>query len=244
LLDAAVAGTTLTLTVRALGWATLVGAAEQLLLRRRRLLPPGVAPWPLAVGQLAVGATCLGVGTPALAPLGLLLHLLMNGSYRGSFNGGSDTMTSQLWLGTGLLALADWWPTLRVELTLAGLSFIAVQSVASYTIAGFIKLKERGWRDGSALPSFLAHPRYRVPAWARRVVGPRAVTLGLSYGVLAFECTFPVALLDVRCALGFCAIAAAFHLANALLLGLNRFLWVWLATYPAIIALSAFAQQR
>jgi hypothetical protein len=30
------------------------------------------------------------------------------------------------------------------------------------------------------------------------------------------------------------ALAACFHLANAALLGLNRFLWVWVAAYPAL----------
>jgi hypothetical protein len=31
------------------------------------------------------------------------------------------------------------------------------------------------------------------------------------------------------------ALAAAFHLANACLFGLNRFFWVWLAAYPSLI---------
>jgi len=30
------------------------------------------------------------------------------------------------------------------------------------------------------------------------------------------------------------AIGAAFHLANAFAFGLNRFLWAWLAAYPAL----------
>ena len=30
-------------------------------------------------------------------------------------------------------------------------------------------------------------------------------------------------------------LAAAFHVANALLFGLNRFVWFWLSAYPSII---------
>jgi hypothetical protein len=30
-------------------------------------------------------------------------------------------------------------------------------------------------------------------------------------------------------------VAAAFHLANACLFGLNRFLWIWLAAYPPLL---------
>jgi hypothetical protein len=39
------------------------------------------------------------------------------------------------------------------------------------------------------------------------------------------------------------ALTAAFHLANACLFGLNRFLWVWLAAYPSLIWLQARVDQ-
>jgi hypothetical protein len=31
------------------------------------------------------------------------------------------------------------------------------------------------------------------------------------------------------------AIAAVFHLTNAVVFGLNRFLWAWLAAFPALL---------
>jgi hypothetical protein len=34
-------------------------------------------------------------------------------------------------------------------------------------------------------------------------------------------------------------IAVLFHLANACLFGLNRFVWVWIAAYPAILWLQS-----
>jgi hypothetical protein len=34
-------------------------------------------------------------------------------------------------------------------------------------------------------------------------------------------------------------VAGLFHLANACLFGLNRFLWFWIASYPSILWLQA-----
>ena len=34
-------------------------------------------------------------------------------------------------------------------------------------------------------------------------------------------------------------LAAAFHLSNAMLFGLNRFFWIWLCAYPSLIWLQA-----
>lgn len=239
MIDLLSTGLALSLTVRLLGWATFIGALEQL-----RIGPAGSKSWLQFVAglQLLVGAVALVTGWLGCAPLVLALHLAMNGGYRGAFNGGSDTMVSQLGLGLTVAAAAPLIPSFSAELTFAGLAHIAVQSVLSYSIAGVIKLKERAWRDGSALRTFLSHPRYTVPRWAGGLLGdPQRSTgmaLAASWTVLGFECAFPLALLDSRVALGLCAVAAGFHLVNAVVLGLNRFLWVWLATYPAILGLA------
>ncbi|HEX5656879.1 MAG TPA: hypothetical protein VFX59_06775, partial [Polyangiales bacterium] len=92
------------------------------------------------------------------------------------------------------------------------------------------KLRERSWRDGSALPSLLAAPQYRD--------APLQVPLArlAGYAVITFELGFPLALVDARLALGFTAFGTLFHLLNARVLGLNRFLWAWLAAYPALFA--------
>jgi hypothetical protein len=49
--------------------------------------------------------------------------------------------------------------------------------------------------------------------------------------VIAFECAFPLALIDARL---LSLLGIAFHVVNARVLGLNRFLWAWLAAYPAL----------
>lgn len=62
-----------------------------------------------------------------------------------------------------------------------------------------------------------------------------------SWGVLAFECSFPIALLDIRAGIALLALASGFHLANALILGLNRFFWAWVSAFPALLYWSARA---
>jgi hypothetical protein len=55
-----------------------------------------------------------------------------------------------------------------------------------------------------------------------------------AWTVLALECAFPLVLVVPGAAWVLLPAAAAFHLANAIVLGLDRFLWAWLAAYPAL----------
>lgn len=68
-------------------------------------------------------------------------------------------------------------------------------------------------------------------AWAAR---PAPLVAG-AWVMLVFEAAFPLALLHpfaIRAAL---AAALAFHLVNASVFGLNRFVWAWLAGYPLLV---------
>ena len=53
--------------------------------------------------------------------------------------------------------------------------------------------------------------------------------------MLAFECSAPIVLVDPTVCVAWLAIGAAFHLVNAVVFGLDRFLWTWLAAYPALL---------
>jgi hypothetical protein len=60
--------------------------------------------------------------------------------------------------------------------------------------------------------------------------------LWASWLVIVFECAFPLVLwVRPQGAALLLACGLAFHLCNALVLGLNRFLWAWLAGYPALL---------
>ncbi len=179
-------------------------------------------------------ALCVAVIAGAGAPwplLGLaLLSLFVLQRFQGPYNGGSDRM--------GLLAL--WCVTLAHVLPPEkarelAFGYLGAQLVLSYLIAGWVKLRNPRWRSGQALRQVFAFSTYPVSeslrGWAAR---PR-VLLVMSWAVILFELAFPLTLISAPTLMAGLVLAAAFHLANACLFGLNRFFWTWLAVYPAII---------
>ena len=174
-----------------------------------------------------------GLLPPMGALLLFLIALVLLMRWRGAFNGGSDFMTlvglSGLLLAHGLGALTD--PELGWR---AGLWYVALQSVSSYFVSGWVKLLRPEWRNGSALPAFLDSGVYG-PLPERSVFRRPAIARAVSWGFTVWEGCFPLALLDVRLAIGLCASAVVFHFLVFWYFGLNRFFWSWLATFPAVI---------
>lgn len=168
--------------------------------------------------------------TPIL-PLFILLlvtHTLICLRWRGTFNGGSDFMTLVILVALSLVAgLGQNAGALNLAL-----GYIALQSVASYWIAGISKISKPTWRSGQALRVFLDSTglQHLGEVWIRLATAV----------ILIFECTFPLAILSSRVCVVYLVMALLFHLGNARVLGLNRFLLPWAATYPAIFYLSQF----
>lgn len=119
--------------------------------------------------------------------------------------------------------------------------FIAGQACLSYATAGWIKLKDPAWRNGTALFQTVNVPMTGTPPWLAKILHqhPRLAKISNWFTVM-MEGTFPLVLLIGHpfhfIYLGW---GVLFHAAIALLLGLNHFFWVWLATYPAILYVSA-----
>lgn len=180
------------------------------------------------------GLVILGVAAPwplvGLAGLSLLiLH-----RFQGPYNGGSDRM--------GLLAL--WCLTLSRLLPVPqwkelAFGYLGVQLVLSYFISGGVKVVNPDWRTGRALRDVFQFSAYPVSEALRRWADRPRVLRVMSWAVILFELSFPLTLLSRPTLIAGLAVAAAFHLANACLFGLNRFFWTWLATYPAILWLQA-----
>ncbi|HKU43675.1 MAG TPA: hypothetical protein VJR89_36200 [Polyangiales bacterium] len=208
------------------------------ILRREQLALPALLRWlldwampyrafvALLVARLACCIALLG-DLPYVLPILLFSQIAICVRCRGTFNGGSDYMSVQV-----LLALnAALWPPLQR----AALLYIAVQSVLSYFNAGVVKLKEPSWRDGSALLALL---RARAAPVAQQLAAALATPLRrriAARGVIALEaCAAPLALIDPRLCAGFLALGLGFHTLNAYVFGLNRFLFAWAATYPAL----------
>ncbi|HEX4454984.1 MAG TPA: hypothetical protein VH143_29185 [Kofleriaceae bacterium] len=145
--------------------------------------------------------------------------------FRGTYNGGSDAMLVVVLLG---LAIArSGWPR-------AGLAYIAAQLVLSYAIAGLAKLGDPRWRRGDAFAILVALPAYGVPARLAALLARPAIGRLGGFATLAFECGFPIALANRTACIAALAVGAAFHLGNAIVFGLDRFWWTWLAAYPAL----------
>jgi hypothetical protein len=212
----------------------------------RPLLDQLLAPSAYRALLLLRGALALALMAGVLrGPAGLAGALLLFGiavlllfRWRGAFNGGSDFMTlvglTGLLIAHTVAAAGD--ATLGWR---AGLWYVALHSITSYFVSGWVKLLRPEWRNGHALPVFLDSgiygpladtSIYRSPVFARSV----------AWGFTVWEGLFPLALVDVRLALFFCASGVVFHFLVFWYFGLNRFFWAWLATYPAVLYCAAY----
>jgi len=153
--------------------------------------------------------------------------------WRGAFNGGSDFMT--IIALTGLM-IAHWGQSIvsPVLAWQAGLGYVCLQTMTSYFISGAIKLFSKEWRNGSALPYFLDGGIYG-PLAADSVLRNRVVATASSWGFILWECSVPVIFLGPGVAIAYCAIALVFHCLVFAFFGLNRFVWAWVASFPALV---------
>lgn len=188
-----------------------------------------------ALAEAAVAAMLLAGLAPPLT-LGLLFAAGLDTLRRfdGPYNGGSDRMRLLVVAGLWLSRLVPGWAAVV-------LGYVAVQLVLSYTLAGWVKLANRDWRTGQALVDVFAYSVYPVSdalrTWATRP-GPLVVA---GWAMLIFEAAFPLALLHPLALRAALAAALTFHLVNACVFGLNRFVWAWLAAYPLLVWFQAAA---
>lgn len=252
------AGEALLWVARLVGFALVLDALELWALRRAGVLAIwtdglvardlAVLPRPLAAacsaalsarGFLAVqlvhtgaAGALLVAGPGPWAALALLGHVLVCMRWRGTFNGGSDQLKVVVLSGLTVAAV-------HPALVPLGLAYIAAQVVLSYFVAGVVKVVVPMWRSGDALHRLTVLPRYAVSPQAARwlVRGARP----LAWGVMLLELLCPLVFVGPQAALVVLAGTALFHVVNAAALGLNRFLWAWIAAYPAVLWASTLA---
>lgn len=197
------------------------------------LLLPYTAFTALLFVRLAL-AFALLAGMTLAAPLLLFSQVAIFVRFRGTFNGGSDYMTVLVLTGLTLARAFRAYPLAAT----ASYLYVAVQLVFSYFLAGLVKLRQPAWRHGTALASFTSDARFASPRWARVLFRKPALGPLACWSVIAFECSFPLALLEPRATVVYAVFGAAFHLFNHLVFGLNRFLFAWSAAYPALFLAS------
>lgn len=152
--------------------------------------------------------------------------------YGGPYNGGSDRMSLLILLS---LTLAHLFPAYREVF----IGYLALQLILSYFVSGWVKIIKREWRRGHALSDVFAFSVYPVSQNLRRLADNKPLLLLGSWLVIVFEITFPISLLHHTALYLFLIIATLFHAANAVLFGLNRFLWAWIAAFPSLIWLQS-----
>lgn len=147
--------------------------------------------------------------------------------WRGSFNGGSDYLTLIM-----LLCLCV--GSLHPLLAKAALWYITLQVISSYFLAGLYKVKQTKWRLGTAVYGFVSSPNYKTPRFIVEKSKNPAYAQTLAWAVILFELAFPLVLTAPILTKFFLLAGVLFHLGNFMTFGLNRFFWVWCASYPAI----------
>lgn len=215
----------------------LIGARPVPGLSRRA--SPMRVPW-LFGPRLALSLALLA----GVAPLTVLTGLLALGvvalhRFDGPYNGGSDRLGLLMLV---CLWLARAWPDGLVPSVALG--YLGLQVVASYAWAGAVKVVNPDWRSGRALADVFQFSAYPAGDSLRGLHAfPRLMLVG-SWGVILLELGFPLGLANARALCLALVCSALFHLSAALILGLNRFLWSWLAAYPALLWFQSVVSAR
>jgi hypothetical protein len=115
------------------------------------------------------------------------------------------------------------------------LAFIAAQATLAYFVAGVAKAVSPLWiRVG--FRGILGTTAYGNERLAKLSSSRPRLTSAIAAGVVSWECAFPLIwFLPWSLAWPFLAIGAAFHLGTGIVMGLNNFMWAFVATYAAIV---------
>jgi hypothetical protein len=116
-----------------------------------------------------------------------------------------------------------------------GVDFIAVLAALAYAVSGLKKLGSSSWRTGTALRDVIGTGSFGSARLSLLLEAHPSMSTALCWSVIAFECAFPIVLvLPPVPRLALLALGTAFHVSNALVMGLNLFPWAFTATYPAL----------
>lgn len=114
--------------------------------------------------------------------------------------------------------------------------FIGANCVLAYFVAGVGRLRVKPWREGTGLTLVLRHRLMGDAGLAAWLTRHTAVGRLLTWGVEVFEIGFPLALLGGPVTMvPVLGAALLMHLAIGHFMGLARFVWAFLAAYPAVV---------
>jgi hypothetical protein len=166
---------------------------------------------------------------------GTLLLLIR---WRGAFNGGSDFMTLITVSGLLIAQLVGLFTDAQTGWS-AGLGYIAIQTLSSYFVSGWIKLKRPEWRSGEALTVFLNGGLYG-PLPLNSVFRQPMLARLCSWTFILWEGLFALVVMYPPWIGGFVALALLFHFLVFWFFGLNRFFWAWATNLSSVFFLGHY----
>ena len=173
--------------------------------------------------------------------LTVALILLITGlgfilSWRNTYsNNGADQLANIILIAVSISTLEGEGSVIKT----LSIIFIACQSQLSYLTSGFFKFLEKDWRNGTSLKGIFSTEVFGHPLvkriMDRRPLSYKIVSTAIIYGELTLGCSmfFPS-----RITLALLVAGAIFHFLTAVIMGLNGFFWVFVATYPSVYFLS------
>lgn len=123
----------------------------------------------------------------------------------------------------------------------AAICYSGFQLILAYEISGICKLISPQWRSGQAIVDITGTVGYGHPG-LHKFLAPRPVAARIvCWSVVCFECCSPFFLFaGSRGVMLLIACGAIFHVCIALVMGLNTFVWAFVATYPALLLMAHY----
>ena len=172
---------------------------------------------------------------PAAAPWAIVTILSIRTFFAARHSSlGSEGSDHALGLILFSLLVYYWFPD--PLLRHATMWFLTGEIMLAYVTAGWVKGVHPHWRKGTALRHVMATELFGNPVFlklltARSWTGPLACRT-----IIVLECTLPLLIFaGPQWCLIFLAFCAIFHLTVAVVQGLNLFLFVFPAAFPAIL---------
>jgi hypothetical protein len=195
--------------------------------------------YPNVIGVLLFQLACsagilLFISNPPIVKIctiGVAFCYLLLG-YRGMLgNNGADSMTRVVFTSATIYFLCSTPIILNMCLI-----FVTLQLIIAYATPGIIRLLEPKWHNGEYLHNVLRlHSFSNISVWNFISKYPGSKVF-LSWMLIIFEFGFLFSIfLPLPLLLSFLLFGMIFHILNAVIMGLNTFVWTFIGTYPAFL---------
>jgi len=173
---------------------------------------------------------------PADLPCSLLILLSCFYMSRRTWFGGDGSDQMGMVIAAGVAIISAGLVLDDMNVTASGVLAISGQAVLAYFVAGAAKVVSPIWRDGKALPGVMKTRTYGHSFAADFAAERPAFCKFVCWLTIGTEMLFPLVLLaPPGLAIASLCCFALFHFSNAYFMGLNAFVWPFLATYPAVM---------